>query len=65
MVNYDENKLGGEVIAEKLKLAGISVKLGKLLDQPTWLGLGFPGPRRLLRHPRPACAWASPIRTSR
>jgi peptide/nickel transport system substrate-binding protein len=42
MVNYDENKLGGEVIAEQLKPAGIAVKL-EVLDQPTWLGRMFRG----------------------
>ena len=42
MVNYDENKLGGEVIAEQLKPAGITVKL-EVLDQPTWLGRMFRG----------------------
>jgi peptide/nickel transport system substrate-binding protein len=42
MVNYDENKLGGEVLAEQLKPAGITVKL-ELLDQPTWLGRMFRG----------------------
>jgi peptide/nickel transport system substrate-binding protein len=40
MVNYDENKLGGEVLAEQLKPAGITVKL-EVLDQPTWLGRLF------------------------
>jgi len=40
MVNYDENKLGGEVLAEQLKPAGITVKL-EVLDQPTWLGRMF------------------------
>src|SRR4030095_13178261 len=44
MGNHDENKLGGEVIAEQLKPAGITVKL-EVLDQPTWLGRVFPGQR--------------------
>jgi ABC-type transport system substrate-binding protein len=42
MVNYDENKLGGEVLVEQLKAAGITVKL-EVLDQPTWLGRLFRG----------------------
>jgi peptide/nickel transport system substrate-binding protein len=40
MVNYDENKLGGEVIAEQLKQIGIKLNL-EVLDQPTWLGRMF------------------------
>lgn len=40
MVNYDENKLGGEVLAEQLKPAGIKLNL-EVLDQPTWLGRLF------------------------
>jgi peptide/nickel transport system substrate-binding protein len=42
LVNYDENKLGGEVLVEQLKPAGITVK-PEVLDQPTWLGRLFRG----------------------
>jgi peptide/nickel transport system substrate-binding protein len=40
MINYDENKLGGEVLAEQLKPVGIKLGL-EVLDQPTWLGRMF------------------------